>query len=58
MIEEEIEIRMTDGTSGGFLYRPEGGSRFPGVIHLTDIGGIRPATRDMARRFAGEDTAC
>lgn len=54
MIEEEIEIRMTDGTSEGVLYRPEEGRRWPGAIHLTDIGGIRPAQRDMARRLAAQ----
>src|SRR5215470_2915150 len=54
MIEKEIEIRATDGTSDGVLFRPEGEGRSPGVIFLTDIGGIRPATRDMARRLAEE----
>jgi carboxymethylenebutenolidase len=54
MIEKEIEIRLTDGTSDGVLFRPEGERRWPGVIFLTDIGGIRSATRDMARRLAAE----
>jgi carboxymethylenebutenolidase len=54
MIEEEIEIRTADGTSDGFLYRPEDGRPLPGVVHLTDIGGIRPAKREMARRLAEE----
>jgi carboxymethylenebutenolidase len=54
MIEEEIEISMSDGTSDGVLFRPEGEGRFPGVVFLTDIGGIRQATRDMARRLAAE----
>jgi carboxymethylenebutenolidase len=54
MIEEEIEVHVTDGTPEGVLFRPEGESRLPGVIFLTDIGGIRPATRDMARRLAAE----
>jgi carboxymethylenebutenolidase len=54
VIEEEIEVHMTSGTSEGFLYCPEAGRRWPGVIHLTDIGGIRPAHRDMARRLAAE----
>src|SRR5215470_15281036 len=57
MIEEEIEIRATDGTVDGVLFRPEGERHLPGVIFLTDIGGIRPATRDMARRIA-EDGFC
>ena len=54
MIEEEIQVHMTDGTSEGIVYWPEGGGRWPGVIHLTDIGGIRPSHRDMARRLAAE----
>jgi len=51
MIEEAIEIRTADGTADGLLYRAEG-ERRPGVIHLTDIGGIRKSHRDMARRLA------
>ncbi|MFL6264165.1 MAG: dienelactone hydrolase family protein [Thermoanaerobaculia bacterium] len=47
MIEEQVEIRTADG----FLYRHEGGSR-PGVIHLTDIGGIRSSQKAMASRLA------
>ena len=52
MVEEPIEIHMSDGTSEGFLYRRDDGHPLPGVIHLTDIGGIRPAQREMARRLA------
>jgi carboxymethylenebutenolidase len=52
MIEQAIEIRTADGTADGFLYRGEDGIRRPGVIHLTDIGGIRPDHRNMARRLA------
>jgi len=54
IIEEEIEIRTADGVAGGFLYRADDRLRRPGVIHLTDIGGIRPAQREMARRLAGQ----
>ena len=54
MIEREIEIRMSDGTAESVLYSLDGGRRWPGVIHLTDIGGIRQAHRDMARRLAVE----
>jgi carboxymethylenebutenolidase len=52
LIEEEVEIRTADGTADGFLYRAADGSRRPGVIHLTDIGGIRASQRGMARRLA------
>ena len=36
------------------LVRPEGPGRLPGVILLTDIGGIRPVFRETARRLAGQ----
>ncbi len=52
MIEQEIEIRTPDGTADGFLYRADDGQPLPGVIFLTDIGGIRPSQRTMARRLS------
>jgi carboxymethylenebutenolidase len=52
MIEEKVEIRTADGVVDGLLYRHEGGSRKPGVIHLTDIGGIRSSQKAMASRLA------
>jgi carboxymethylenebutenolidase len=55
MIEQQIEIRTPDGTSDGFLYRSEGEGQWPGIIHLTDIGGIRDSNREMARRLAAEN---
>ncbi len=54
MIEEEIEVPTQDGAADAVLYRHEDAPRRPGVLHLTDIGGIRPANRGMARRLAGE----
>jgi len=57
VIEEKIEIRTSDGISDGFLYRPDDKGRHPGVIHLTDIAGIRPSQEDMARRLAAEGYA-
>ena len=55
--ETDVEIPKSDGTSDGVLFRPEGpegDARWPGVIFLTDVGGIRPAQRQMARRLAAE----
>jgi carboxymethylenebutenolidase len=52
MVEERIEIATPDGTADAVLFRPEGKGRSPGVIHLTDVGGIRPAPLGMARRQA------
>ncbi len=54
MIEHEIEIRMADGTADAVLYQDQSGARLPGVLLLTDLGGIRPATRDMASRLAAK----
>jgi len=51
--EIAVEIPTPDGTPGGFLYHPAGDERWPGVIHLTDIIGIRPASHEMAKRLAG-----
>jgi len=55
LIEQEIEISTPDGTSDGVLYRAEDGRRMPGIIFLTDIGGVRQSQRDMALRLAAED---
>src|SRR5215813_3443400 len=52
MVEEALEIRTSDGTSDAFLYRADDGRCQPGVVHLTDIGGIRPSHCNMARRLA------
>src|SRR5215469_3855234 len=52
MIEQAIEIRTPDGIADGLIYHAEDAPRLPGVIHLTDIGGIRPSHREMARRLA------
>jgi carboxymethylenebutenolidase len=52
MIEEEIEVQAADGSAGSFLLRPDGDGQHPGVLSLTDIGGIRPSSLALARRVA------
>ena len=54
MIEEELVVRTADGNASAVLFRPDDAQRRPGVLHLPDIGGVRAAHRDMARRLAGE----
>lgn len=54
MAEQEVEIHSADGTSDGVLFTPDAGRPSPGVIFLTDIGGIRPSQRQMAGRIAAE----
>jgi carboxymethylenebutenolidase len=52
--EQTIAIRTPDGTADGFLFQPGTKGRWPAVIHLTDIGGIRPSQQDMSRRLSAE----
>jgi carboxymethylenebutenolidase len=52
MTEETIEIRTPDGTADGFLYRPATSGSAPGVILLTDIGGLRDVNKQSAQRLA------
>jgi carboxymethylenebutenolidase len=54
MIEKEVEVRTVDGVADGVLIKPDDAGRWPGVLHLTDIRGVRPTTLEMARRLAGE----
>src|SRR5262249_31882052 len=57
MIEKPIEIRTPDGAADGFLIQPEREGHWPGVLYLTDIFGIRDASRGMASRLADEGYA-
>jgi carboxymethylenebutenolidase len=50
MIETKFEIPTI--RTEIFLYRPDDIAEFPGVVFLTDIWGIRPATIGMAKRLA------
>ena len=45
-METEVEIKTADEAADGILFQPDGKGTFPGVIHLTDIGGIRQSHRD------------
>jgi carboxymethylenebutenolidase len=53
MTEQKIQIPTAGGTTEGVIYFPEKAGRWPGVIHYTDIGGIRASHEQMARRLAG-----
>jgi carboxymethylenebutenolidase len=57
MIEQELEIPTADGIPGAIFLRPDGPGPWPGVLFYTDIGGIRDAYRQSARRLAGEGYA-
>ena len=52
--ERDVRVRTADGTCDAALFSPAGGRSGPGVLLWPDIGGVRPAMRDMGRRLAGE----
>lgn len=57
MTEQDIQLRMPGGTADAVLFTPFPATPLPGVLHLPDIGGIREAHRQMARRLAEEGYA-
>lgn len=52
MSEATIEFRTADGSVDGFIYRPTIAGHVPGVILLTDVGGIRDSARALATRIS------
>jgi len=57
MIEQELQLTMPDGMADAVLFSPEPSTPLPGVLHLPDIGSIREAPREMARRLAAQGYA-
>ncbi len=57
MITEKFQISMWSGVADAVLLAPGGEGPWPGVIHLTDAGGIRPAHTAIAERLAREGFA-
>lgn len=52
MHSESIDIQGPDGVIDGTITRPDTSAALPGVIHLTDIFGPRPASDHVAERIA------
>jgi len=57
MPQRELEIPMQQGSCDAVFYCPEGDGKWPGVLYLTDIGGIRAANREAAARLSKEGYA-
>jgi carboxymethylenebutenolidase len=53
VIEENVEIKTSDGTADAAFIHPEAGAH-PGVLVWTDAFGLRPSMRGIARRLAGQ----
>jgi len=51
-VETKIQFKGAAGEAEAYLYAPSAQGQWPGVIHLTDIAGIRDANRGMAARQA------
>jgi carboxymethylenebutenolidase len=51
--EREVEIKMPDGMCDAYFVHPASGSH-PGVLLWSDAFGLRPVTREMAKRLAAE----
>jgi carboxymethylenebutenolidase len=52
VIEKDIQIELPDGTAEAVTFQPEAEGKWPGILYLTDIGGIRAAQRQSARRLS------
>jgi carboxymethylenebutenolidase len=57
MPEKAIDIKMQNGVSDSVFFHPEGAGPWPGVLYLTDIGGIRDANRESSDRLAQQGYA-
>jgi carboxymethylenebutenolidase len=53
VMENDVEIKMPDGTCDAAFIRPKSGSH-PGVLLWPDAWGLRPSMREMGRRLAAE----
>lgn len=57
MTEQDLQIPMQSGTADAVLLSPAPTTPLPGILYLPDIGGIREANHDMARRLSAEGYA-
>ena len=57
MTEQDLQLPMPDGIADAVLFSPEPSTPLPGVLHLPDIGSIREAHQEMARRLASQGYA-
>jgi carboxymethylenebutenolidase len=53
VVETNVEIKTPDGTCDAAFIHPKSGSH-PGVLLWPDAFGLRPWTREMAKRLAAE----
>jgi len=56
VVESEIDIKTPDGVADSYFVHPAKG-QYPAVLVWTDIFGLRPAFRQMAKRLAEQGYA-
>jgi len=54
MAERRIEIPLSEGSCDAVICYPDGTGEWPGVVFFTDIGGVRAANIDLAKRLAAQ----
>ncbi|MFL5297634.1 MAG: dienelactone hydrolase family protein [Phenylobacterium sp.] len=54
VVEKDVDVKTPDGVADAALYYPQGKGKWPAVLIWTDIGGLRPAFRDMGKRLAAQ----
>lgn len=52
--EQDVTIKTPDGNCDAVLFTPKKAGKYSAVLIWTDIMGLRPAFRDMARRLAAQ----
>jgi carboxymethylenebutenolidase len=57
VIGNEVAIDAAAGVCHGMLFSPAGEGRYPGILFLTDISGVRPAVVERAARLAAHGYA-
>jgi len=53
MVDTDVQVTTAAGVCDAALIHPQKGS-WPGVILFTDVFGLRPTMRDMAKRLAAD----
>ena len=53
MMDTDVQVTTPAGVCDAALIHPRGGA-WPGVILFTDVFGLRPTMRDMAKRLAAD----
>ena len=56
MVDTDVQVTTAAGVCDAALIHPQKGS-WPGVILFTDVFGLRPTMRDMAKRLAADGYA-